>query len=150
MKVIGLLLGLFASLLAAPVSAQENTWLQIEAQPSLNTAMDRARAYAALFPDVEGYKLGTGWYGIALGPASKDEAAARLLDLRRQNLIPSDSYLSDGRSYGQKFWPVGIDTTPTAPAEPDVAAVEPPPAEPAALPEPVARTRGNAGRSTGQ
>ena len=88
-------------------AAAQTTWLQIEAQPNLNTALDRARAYAALFPDVEGYQLGNGWYGIALGPQDKDTAAARLLDLRRQNLIPADSYMSLGDTYGQRFWPVG-------------------------------------------
>ncbi|MEO8242999.1 MAG: serine protease [bacterium] len=141
MRVIGFLLGLYALLLAAPVSAQDDTWLQIEAQPSLNTAMDRARAYGALFPDVSGFRLGNGWYGIALGPLAKSDAAARLLELRRQNLIPADSYLSDGGSYGQKFWPVGIDTTPLAPAQPEATAEAPvvtePAAEPAVAPQPV-------------
>ena len=110
-------------------------WLQIEAQPNLNTALDRARAYAALFPDVEGYKLGSGWYGIALGPQSQAAAGARLLDLRAQNLIPADSYLADGTSYGQRFWPVGAGT----PEAPDVTAALPEvPVEPVAeaLPEP--------------
>lgn len=103
-------------------------WLQIEAQPDLNTALDRARAYSSLFPDVEGYRLGSGWYGIALGPQTRAEAEARLLDLRAQNLIPADSYLSAGESYGQRFWPAGAEG-----AEPEPAPVE----EPAqvALPE---------------
>ena len=122
MKVIGFLLGLWALLMAVPVMAQDQAWLQIEAQPSLNTAMDRARAYAALFPDVEGYRLRNGWYGIALGPTSRAAAASRLLDLRRQNLIPADSYLADGASYADRFWPVGQDATPV---EPPVAGLEP-------------------------
>ncbi|MEI6098431.1 MAG: serine protease [Alphaproteobacteria bacterium] len=90
---------------------QDKSWLQIEAQPNLNTAMDRARAYAALFPDVEGYRLRSGWYGIALGPTTPQAAAARLLVLRRQNLIPVDSYLADGASYAERFWPLGLDAT---------------------------------------
>lgn len=136
MKRLGFLLGLFGLLAALPAAAQ-NAWLQIEAQPNLNTAMDRARAYAALFPDVEGYRLTNGWYGIALGPTSSDQAASRLLDLRRQNMIPSDSYLSDGATYGDRFWPVGQDITALPPDTPITEApltAEPAPAE--AQPEP--------------
>ena len=124
-RILAVLVGLLALSLAAPVAAQDRTWLQIEAQPSLNTALDRARAYAALFPDVEGYRLGNGWYGIALGPQSQAAAGARLLDLRRQNLIPADSYLADGTGYGQRFWPVGADTTEAPDADPDEALVAP-------------------------
>ncbi len=145
MRVLGFLLGLCALLATMPAMAQDKSWLQIEAQPNLNTAMDRARAYAALFPDVEGYRLRNGWYGIALGPSTPDEAAARLLDLRRQNLIPSDSYLANGASYTERFWPVGLDSTPFA-TEPAAEAPPPPediqtgaidaPLEPATVPEP--------------
>lgn len=119
MKFLAAVFGLIALAVSSPLAAQ-TTWLQIEAQPNLNTALDRARAYAALFPDVEGYRLGNGWYGIALGPQDKDTAAARLLDLRRQNLIPNDSYLSVGESYGLRFWPVAAedDLTGTPPLDP--------------------------------
>ncbi|MBC7739153.1 MAG: peptidoglycan-binding protein, partial [Candidatus Saccharibacteria bacterium] len=126
MKLLGFLLGLCALLVTMPAIAQDKSWLQIEAQPNLNTAMDRARAYAALFPDVEGYRLRNGWYGIALGPSTTEDAATRLLDLRSQNLIPSDSYLSDGATYTERFWPVGLDAT-ALPTEP--AAAPPPPTE---------------------
>ena len=147
MRVLGLVVGLCALLMALPVMAQDKSWLQIEAQPNLNTAMDRARAYAALFPDVEGYRLRNGWYGIALGPTPTDAAAARLLDLRRQNLIPADSYLADGASYTERFWPVGQDNTNPATTEPaaeappatemiQTEAIQPEAAQPAAQPAP--------------
>ena len=140
MKFLAAVFGLCALMFTAPLTAQ-TTWLQIEAQPDLNTALDRARAYAALFPDVEGYRLGNGWYGIALGPQEQDIAAARLLDLRRQNLIPTDSYLSVGESYGQRFWPVGSDTTDqvetTALPDPAAPVAEvPPEPEPEPAPAP--------------
>ena len=152
MRILGRILGRFlavhlgflAVLNPASVAAQQQTWLQIEAQPALNAALDRARAYASLFPDVEGYKLGSGWYGIALGPQSQAAAGARLLDLRRQNLIPADSYLADGTSYGQRFWPVGLDTgspeaTPEVTTLPAPDGTPEPTAEPTATaqPEPV-------------
>ena len=137
MRILACLLGLLTLAFSAPLMAQDRAWVQIEAQPDLNTALDRARAYAALFPDVEGFKLRTGWYGIALGPQTMAEAGARLLDLRRQNLIPADSYLSDGTVHGQRFWPVGSDgVTPVEPQPDTTAALPEPTAEPAAEPVP--------------
>ena len=134
MKRLAVLIGLI-TLLWTPLAARaQDTWLQIEAQQNLNTAIDRAHAYAAIFPDVQGYRLGTGWYGIGLGPMTRESAAARLQDLRRQNLIPTDSYLTDGASHRDPFWPVaGAAVAPAAPVvaadpEPEVVA-EPDPEE---------------------
>lgn len=99
-----------------PLMAQDKVWLQIEAQPNLSTAMDRARAYAAMLPQVQGYRLGNGWYGISIGPLTSDEAVAALNSLIAQKMIPVDSYISNGASFGDIFWPVGAQTeTPTAP-----------------------------------
>lgn len=108
MRIIALVLGFVLACLALPALAQDDRmWLQVEAQPDLASALDRARAYATLFPDVEGYRLESGWYGIALGPQTRAAAEARLLDLRSQNLIPADSYLADANRFGARFWPVG-------------------------------------------
>ncbi|TAG08687.1 MAG: peptidoglycan-binding protein, partial [Rhodobacterales bacterium] len=53
---------------AGPARAQEaNVWVQIEAQPDLAGAEDRARAYAARFPETSGFRLRSGWYAIVLG-----------------------------------------------------------------------------------
>ncbi|MFD1809162.1 hypothetical protein ACFSHQ_16980 [Gemmobacter lanyuensis] len=46
--------------LPSAAAAQDQIWLQIEAQPTLNEASDRAQAYAALFPDVSGFSTGGG------------------------------------------------------------------------------------------
>ncbi|MDP4032738.1 MAG: SPOR domain-containing protein, partial [Pseudorhodobacter sp.] len=112
---------------AGMAAAQQQSWVQVEAQPTLAEAEERAGAYAAAFPDVVGYRLGSRWYGIALGPYSPDEAAQRLADLRRENLIPRDSYVSDGTNFREQFWPVGAtDITPLAPDAPvEVAPLEP-------------------------
>jgi len=96
---------IFSSLSAA--QAQDRAWVQIEAQPTLASAQDRARAYATLLPDVSGFYLGSGWYGIAVGPYAQPDAELLLSDLRRRGLIPNDSFLSDGRRYQQQFWPIG-------------------------------------------
>ncbi|MGV8987085.1 MAG: serine protease [Cypionkella sp.] len=147
MRFLTFFLGLLALLAAAPVFAQNTAWVQIEAQPDLRTATDRARAYAAVFPQVQGYKLKTGWYGIAIGPLSSDEAAAELGALTAQSRIPADSYITDGANFRGQFWPPAAQTTEvaplmdvpslaapaeTAPAEtaPDAAAQTAPSAEP--------------------
>ena len=64
-----------------------------------------ARAYASIFPETAGFRLGTGWYAVALGPFDPAEAAGKLADLRSQGLIPSDSYITDGAAHGAQFWP---------------------------------------------
>jgi len=116
--------------------AADPVWVQIEAQPSLPQAEERARDWAGMFPDIAGFAMSTGWYAIAIGPfADTEEATVRLRTLRREGLIPSDSYVSDGGRFRGQFWPDDASPPPTA-AEtaPDTTAVEPPP-EPPATPD---------------
>lgn len=88
-------------------------WLQIEAQPTLPQAEERARAWAALFADVAGFAT-PGWFTIALGPfADRDAAEARLRLLLDEALVPGDSFLTAGERYGAAFWPPG--NAPLAP-----------------------------------
>ena len=126
--------------LSASVGWAQQTWVQVEAHPSLRVAEDRARSYSGAFSEVVGYRLPGGWYALALGPyASPNEARSRLLELRRGGIIPGDSYISDGATYRQQFWPVGAaigSVTPEAPAPtPQEPAVQDPVAE--AEPEPI-------------
>jgi S1-C subfamily serine protease len=150
-------------LLPKPSPAQDGprAWVQIEAQPTLTEAEGRARAYAAAFADVAGFRMASGWYAIALGPYTPEGAAARLAALRTDNLIPADSFVSEGTLFRAPFWPVGtdpataalLDTSPapvpapvdvtdpaaTAPAAPDVitpAPVAVPLPDPLPPPEP--------------
>lgn len=104
-------LGLLAVLsLPSPTLAQEGeVWVQVEAQPNLAEAEDRVRAYAALFPETHGFRLRSGWYGIMLGPYPADEAAVRLEQLRREGLIPRDSFIAFGSDFGEVYWePTGL------------------------------------------
>lgn len=127
--------------------AQQSFWVQLEANRTLREAEAAARRYAQSMPDVNGFRLGaSGWYTIALGPYTEAAATARLLELRESATIPGDSYISNGRTYVQQFWPVGAnalaDTPTAAPAtDPEpVTTTEPvaaPVAEPVAEPEPV-------------
>lgn len=134
-------LGLAVFMAGAALAQDRAVWLQVEAQPTLGQAQDRARAYAARFDDVAGFYLGTGWYGIVLGPYTEDDARALLARLRSNGQIPGDSYLTDGDGFRQQFWPVGtgIEMTPQplpdaadVPADDTVAAADP---EAPALPE---------------
>ncbi len=111
-------LALCLSLLTAPPTAaqqsQDQVWIQIEAKPNLADAQDRAAAWQAMFDDVQGYRIGSGWHVIALGPFTRADAETRLAGLLRENLVPRDSYITDGRSFEGSFWP-----TDAAPATPE-------------------------------
>jgi len=89
--------------------AQERPfWVQIEAQPTLTQAQDRVRSYDVQLDDVAGYAIGSGWYGIVLGPYARADADTLLRDLRNRGLVPRDSFIADGRNFRQQFWPIGV------------------------------------------
>ncbi len=108
--------------LTQQASAQDSVFVQIEAQPSLNAAEDRARDYTVYLADVNGFYLGSGWYGIALGPYTPADAEFVLRELRRNGRIPEDSYIVEPRRLRQQFWPIGANVlanlTPAAPQSP--------------------------------
>jgi hypothetical protein len=117
-----------ALLLGGVARAQDQAWVQIEAQPTRAEAMDRARAYAAVFPEVTGYALRSGWYGIVLGPYARDEAAMILRDLRAEGLIAPDSFLADGRNFLDRYWPdTAASVAPLPDPDPVAAAAAPDP-----------------------
>ncbi|AXI42932.1 serine protease [Sulfitobacter sp. SK011] len=141
-------------------SADDVVWVQIEAQPSLAAATDRARAYTTLLEDVNGFSLGGGWYGIAVGPYRRADAELVLQSYVRDGLVPRDSFIQLSSRLRQQFWPVGanvlnqgviavpdtVDTTEPAPEAPAEAPLAEAPTEEApqitevpevpALPEP--------------
>lgn len=121
---------------AGLAAAQERAWVQIEAQPTLAEAEARARAYAGAFPDVAGFRVGSGWYAIVLGPYSPEAAALRLRELLSDNLVPDDSFVSRGEVYRDPFWPVGVDLAAIAP-QTDTPAESPADPAPAPLAEPL-------------
>ncbi|WP_299703692.1 serine protease [uncultured Tateyamaria sp.] len=125
----------------ATVSAQDDAvWIQIEARPNLNEATARARVYAADLPDVNGFSLGGGWYGIALGPYARSDAEQVLRVYRSEGVIPRDSFIAFTSSFRQQFWPIGANVlnrgvvqapVPTEPEEttPVLDTPAPPPAD---------------------
>lgn len=148
-----LAIGVIAALaLGAPgaADAQDRNWVQIEAHPDLATAESRVRAYSRLIDDVNGYRLASGWYAIALGPYDRAGAERQLASLRAQGLIPADSYIEFRDIYRAQFFPIGANTlgdgtvadAPAAPEAPaEAVAAAPAPAPTVALDESPAEAR---------
>ncbi|MEM9394768.1 MAG: serine protease [Pseudomonadota bacterium] len=118
-------IALVLACLVRPALSQEQVWIQVEAQPTLEQAEQRARTYAAEFGNVVGYRLNSGWYAIAIGPYSTFEGERNLRNFRLLGDVPADSFISDGSGYAQRYWPSGTaqETTQvtTAPAAPTPA-----------------------------
>lgn len=128
---------LFLGLIWAQL-AYAQSWVQVEAQPGAARALERAEAYAQRLPDVNAFRTGTTWHVIAIGPfATPDEARRRLLELRGARAVPSDSFVSDGRTFRDRIFGTGI----------AAAAPQADPADPAPVLEPGEETPAEARRS---
>ncbi|MEL6452509.1 MAG: serine protease [Pseudomonadota bacterium] len=137
--------------LAGALAAQDDVvWIQVEAQPNLNIATERARAYAAELPDVNGFALGGGWYGVALGPYSRDDATQVLRVYRAEGVIPRDSYIALSSSFRQQFWPVGANVLNRGVVQSPVPSTQPAPQVTAPAPPPADETPAEAQRSERQ
>jgi len=95
----------------------EPSWVQIEAKPTQAEAEAQAAAWAAIFPNVAGFVLGSGWYAVALGPYEQTEAVAQAELLRREGMIPADAFVADEARFRARFWPASTAGTlpPAAP-----------------------------------
>ena len=122
----GLVFAIF--MVTGAAQAQQTSWVQIEAQPSLTRAQQSIREYAAELQDVNGFSIGAGWYAIALGPYTAEEAQQVLRVYRAERLIPRDSYIAVSTDYQQQFWPVGanqLNNPPLSLGETETAETEP-------------------------
>ncbi len=109
-------------------------WVQVEAQPSLARAQESIRRYATALQDVNGFSLGSGWYAIALGPYTTEDAEQVLRVYRSEGIIPRDSYIAFSSSYRQQFWPIGANFLNRTPLNtPDIQTAETPEPEPETL-----------------
>lgn len=88
----------------------QSTWIQIEAHSELAVAQDRAQDYSVTLRDVNGFRLSSGWYALALGPYAENDAIAQLSRLRAQRAVPGDSFLVESNAYSRQFWPVGANS----------------------------------------
>ncbi|TMV12954.1 serine protease [Arenibacterium halophilum] len=108
MKSLALSLLFALAVLIRPAAAQQEVvWLQIEAHPSLRVAQERARLYAGALADVNGFSLGGNWYGIVLGPYTREDAEQALRVYKSERQIPQDAFIAFSSNLGQQFWPVG-------------------------------------------
>ncbi|MEM1074558.1 MAG: serine protease [Pseudomonadota bacterium] len=89
-------------------SQDEAVWVQIEARPTFDAALDRVDSYAQTLPDVNGFTLPGGWYAIALGPYAPEDAEEALRRYRLQGLIPNDSYIALTSTYREQYYPPGV------------------------------------------
>ena len=116
-------------LVFAPIGAlaqQQPFWVQVEARPTLTQAQDRVRAFDARLEDVSGYAIGSGWYGIVLGPYTRADAGTLLNRLRSSGQIPADSFIANGRNFRQQFWPIGVGASTSVQPLPGLDAVSVP------------------------
>ncbi len=111
---VSVILALAFTVRASFAQQEDVVWVQIEAQPSLSQAQNVIRKYASQLQDVNGFSLGGGWYGIALGPYTREDAETVLRVYRRDNLIPRDAYIAFTSSYNRQFWPVGANLLTSA------------------------------------
>ncbi len=102
-----ILLFLLFGLRAATAQQDQGVWVQVEAQPSLRAAQDRAQAYANSLPDVNGFRLNSGWYAIVIGPYLRSDAEQVLRVYRAEGQVPADSFITFSSGLGQQFWPIG-------------------------------------------
>ncbi|MFD2174867.1 trypsin-like peptidase domain-containing protein [Rhodobacter lacus] len=134
-----------AVVVCAGQAGAEAAWVQIQALPTLDQAEGRLRELATGFPDIAGFALAGGWYGIALGPYASPEAAqSALATMRAQGQIPGDSYVADPKTFRNQFWPVGANLAappvpmtppPDTPAETAAETATPAPAPQSPAPE---------------
>ena len=101
----------------AGIAVAQSTFIQIEAHNDLEAAQDRSREFAAVLPNVNGFRMGAGWYAIALGPYTDEGAIGQLQNLRAQRRIPADSFLTESAAYSQQFYPIGTSTLTAPPVE---------------------------------
>ncbi|MEL7460408.1 MAG: trypsin-like peptidase domain-containing protein [Pseudomonadota bacterium] len=106
---------------AGVAAAQDTFWIQIEARPGRAQAEARAADWDTRLDDVAGFNTGGRWNAIVLGPFTELQARARLLELRGQGLIPRDSFVVSGRTFGDQIYAGAagaITTTPLPDAAP--------------------------------
>lgn len=131
LRAIALLLCSFGA-----AQAQQMAWIQLEAHPDLATSEAAARQYAQAQSNIAGFRLGSKWYVLALGPYDPAEAAGRMRTLKSSGAIPRDAYITDGSDHGPQFWPIGAAQSGAAASVSDTTVVDTPLEDPQPVPPP--------------
>ncbi|MEX0284233.1 MAG: serine protease [Paracoccaceae bacterium] len=151
---LAVLVTAMVSMAQAQVGSEDIVFVQVEAHPSLQTARQRSQFFGNQLADVNGFSLGGGWYGIALGPYRRDDAQRVLQIYRSEGRIPNDAYIAEARAYGNQFYPVGANVlnrgTLVEPETTQQATATQPEAAPEPEPQPTDETPAEARRSERQ
>lgn len=121
MRRFAFIIGAALPLIGAETAAAEDVVIRIEAKRGLEAAQTTAQGWGAQFPDVVTFPLNDGWIGIALGPMPREDADARLSELKGQGKVPADSFLSPAA--GRRLTQVAGSAPEDMPADATGAAV---------------------------
>ena len=121
MRGIFVALATAGALTAGATEAQES-WIQLEADRTLEEAREAVERHGARVGRVEGFEAVGGWYVVALGPFARGEARARLDRLRAEGRAPADAFLTEGDLYRERFWPAGAAADAPEATAPDARA----------------------------
>ncbi len=123
MRRYAFIIGAALPLIAAHSASAEDVVIRIEAKRGAEAARTTAEGWGAQFPDVVTFPLSDGWIGIALGPMPREEATARLTELKNASKVPADSFLSAAE--GRELTPVaGSAPAAATDADTDAAAAD--------------------------
>lgn len=91
--------------ISAAVAQARDVWIQVEARPTRDEALERIFVYRTLFPMIGGFELANGWYAVAVGPFTDDESTGLLDQFVNAGLIPRDSYVTGADRFAGQFYP---------------------------------------------
>lgn len=109
-KLLVIILVSLSTVSAGPsaVAQIQQFWIQIEAHGDVRTALSRARALTARFPETHAFRIPNGSYVIALGPFDRSQALNRNRSLIGSGSISQNSFVTLGHDFVSQFWPVGV------------------------------------------
>lgn len=90
------------------VTANEIRWIQVETLPSIVRAKEATNRFSTILTEnVNIFSLDDGWYAVSLGPYDSSGAFEILNNKLDAKLISPDSFVTDGKNYGEKVWTAG-------------------------------------------
>ncbi len=142
-----LLLTLFQSAHAAIYAGPQNGWLVISSHSQQHIAINNARARAGQFPTAVVFRSTNGYFAVSLGWVNTRRGKAITRNLIAAGLIPSDSYIHNGKRWAQIVWTANNShlsgqqyflsaSRLAAPANNPPSQIQPPSAEPRIIPMP--------------
>ena len=94
--------------IGSAVTASEIRWIQVETLPSIVRAKETTSRFSTILSEnVNIFSLDDGWYAVSLGPYDSTKAFEILNTNLDAQLISPDSFVTDGKNYGEKVWTAG-------------------------------------------